>query len=236
VAAESRGGGKLLLEVPGYKFQALVTNLPPSVSPLQVWFEYNGRAGIENVIKELRHGFALPDLCCQKFFATEAALSLAGLHLQPDGALCPPSRLAGKGDHRDLAPPALSQRRDPQLEPGPHHPAPRHSTRPTSLVGAALAQTLEPFSQLQCSCPKALTRPRTPTATALLRLSGAEAGKAGGAQSKDPVTLKQRSAQRREHHVVRSGLLPDLPRGVGCAARIFPALSRKSSALRLRAQ
>jgi hypothetical protein len=77
VAAESRGGGKLLLEVPGYKFQALVTNLPPSVSPLQVWFEYNGRAGIENVIKELRHGFALPDLCCQKFFATEAALSLA---------------------------------------------------------------------------------------------------------------------------------------------------------------
>jgi hypothetical protein len=77
VAVESRGGGKLLLEVPGYKFQALVTNLPPSSSPLQVWFEYNGRAGIENVIKELRHGFALPDLCCKKFFATEAALSLA---------------------------------------------------------------------------------------------------------------------------------------------------------------
>ena len=48
---ENRGGGKLLLEVPGYKFQALVTNLPPSVSALQVWFEYNGRAGIENVIK-----------------------------------------------------------------------------------------------------------------------------------------------------------------------------------------
>jgi hypothetical protein len=63
--------------VPGYKFQALVTNLPVSTRPLQVWFEYNGRAGIENVIKELRHGFALPDLCCQKFFATEAALALA---------------------------------------------------------------------------------------------------------------------------------------------------------------
>jgi hypothetical protein len=73
----TRGGGKQLFDLPGYKFQALMTNLPATVQPLQVWFEYNGRAGIENVIKELREGFALPDLCCQKFFATEAALSLA---------------------------------------------------------------------------------------------------------------------------------------------------------------
>jgi hypothetical protein len=73
---DTEGGGKLLLDCPGYKFQALLTNLPASVSALEVWRDYNGRAGIESVIKELRHGFGLPGLCCQKFFATEAALSL----------------------------------------------------------------------------------------------------------------------------------------------------------------
>jgi hypothetical protein len=31
------------------------------------------------VIKELREGFALPTLCLEKFWATEAALSLASL-------------------------------------------------------------------------------------------------------------------------------------------------------------
>ena len=74
---DTEGGGKLLLDCPGYKYQALLTNLPASVSALEVWRDYNGRAGIESVIKELRHGFGLPGLCCQKFFATEAALSLS---------------------------------------------------------------------------------------------------------------------------------------------------------------
>jgi hypothetical protein len=37
----------------------------------------HGRAGIKGVIKELRSGFGLPGLCCQKFFATEAAHFLA---------------------------------------------------------------------------------------------------------------------------------------------------------------
>jgi hypothetical protein len=77
VAVESRGGGKQLFDLPGYKYQALMTNLPPSVGALQVWFDYNGRAGIENVIKELRHGFGLAGFCCQKFFASEAVLSFA---------------------------------------------------------------------------------------------------------------------------------------------------------------
>ena len=74
--ADQLGGGKLLLDCPGYKFQALLTNLPAHIRPLEVWRDYNGRAGIESVIKELRHGFGLAGLCCQKFFATEAALSL----------------------------------------------------------------------------------------------------------------------------------------------------------------
>lgn len=44
-----------------------------------VWRYYNGRADCENVIKELREGFALPALCLANFWATEAALSLAAL-------------------------------------------------------------------------------------------------------------------------------------------------------------
>jgi hypothetical protein len=70
-------GGKLLVECPGYTFQALVTNLAPEVGPLEVWRRYNGRAGSENVIRELDECFGLPQLSLQKFYATEAALSLA---------------------------------------------------------------------------------------------------------------------------------------------------------------
>jgi hypothetical protein len=79
VADKDRAGGKKLLEVPGYLFQALVTSLPSSTAPLEVWRYYNGRADCENVIKELQSGFALPTLCLQSFWATEAALSLATL-------------------------------------------------------------------------------------------------------------------------------------------------------------
>lgn len=72
--------GKRLLDVPGYRFQALVTSLPAATHPpLAVWRYYNGRADCENVIKELREGFALPTLCLEKFWASEAALSLATL-------------------------------------------------------------------------------------------------------------------------------------------------------------
>lgn len=72
-------GGKKLLDVPGYHFQALVTSLPVSVAPLAVWRYYNGRADCENVIKELQQGFGLTTLCLRSFWATEAALSLAAL-------------------------------------------------------------------------------------------------------------------------------------------------------------
>ena len=79
VAEPGERGGKRLLDVPGYRFQALVTSLPASQPPLAVWRYYNGRADCENVIKELREGFALPTLCLRSFWATEAALSLATL-------------------------------------------------------------------------------------------------------------------------------------------------------------
>jgi Transposase DDE domain group 1 len=72
--------GKRLLDVPGYRFQALVTSLPAATHPpLAVWRYYNGRCDCENVIKELREGFALPSLCLEQFWASEAALSLATL-------------------------------------------------------------------------------------------------------------------------------------------------------------
>jgi len=79
IAERPEAGGKKLIEVPGYLFQALVTSLPITVPPLAVWRDYNGRADCENVIKELQQGFALPTLCLRSFWATEAALSLATL-------------------------------------------------------------------------------------------------------------------------------------------------------------
>jgi hypothetical protein len=79
VAEKKRPGGKTLFDQPGYTFQALVTNLPESVAPIEVWRDYNQRAGCEGVIKQLDADFALDKLCLQKFFATEAAMSLAVL-------------------------------------------------------------------------------------------------------------------------------------------------------------
>ena len=62
MAARPDAGGKKLIDVPGYDFQALVTSLPPSEPPLAVWRYSNGRADCENVIKELQQGFALTTL------------------------------------------------------------------------------------------------------------------------------------------------------------------------------
>ena len=64
-------------ELPGYRFQALVTNLPPSVDAVGVWRRYNGRAEIENRIRELGEQFGIKRLCCQSFWATEALHHLA---------------------------------------------------------------------------------------------------------------------------------------------------------------
>ncbi len=80
VREDDSRAGKRLLDVPGYRFQALVTSLPTTTHPpLDLWRYYNGRADCENTIKELRMGFALPTLCLQKFWSSEAALSLATL-------------------------------------------------------------------------------------------------------------------------------------------------------------
>jgi len=76
VQEKRRVSGKRLIDCPGYLFQGLVTGLAERVSPLEVWRRYNGRAGIEHVIRELRHGYGLQQFYCQDFWATEAVLSM----------------------------------------------------------------------------------------------------------------------------------------------------------------
>lgn len=70
-------GGKTLVNLPGYRFQALVTDLSDSIRPLEVWRRYNGRADSENRLKELGRQFGVRGLCCKSFWATEAAHLLA---------------------------------------------------------------------------------------------------------------------------------------------------------------
>src|ERR1017187_845110 len=69
--AERASLGRKLLDVPGYTFRLLVTNL--SAPPEQIWRDYNHRADMENRIAELKHDLAADDFCLQEFFATEAA-------------------------------------------------------------------------------------------------------------------------------------------------------------------
>jgi hypothetical protein len=77
VQERPQAGGKTLLELEGYRFQALVTNLPASVDALNVWRHYNGRADLENRIKELGEQFGIKRLCVQNFWGTEALHHLA---------------------------------------------------------------------------------------------------------------------------------------------------------------
>jgi hypothetical protein len=77
IAERPQAGGKLLLETPGYRFQALWTNLPATINALEVWRRYNGRADVENRIKELGEQFGIKRLTVQNFWGTEAMHHLA---------------------------------------------------------------------------------------------------------------------------------------------------------------
>lgn len=77
IAERPQAGGKTLLDVPAYRYQAFWTNLPSSVSPLMVWRRYNGRADIENRIKELGAQFGIKGLTVKNFWGTEAMHHLA---------------------------------------------------------------------------------------------------------------------------------------------------------------
>ena len=77
VEERPEAGGKVLLDVPGYRFHGMVTNLPASWSVLEVWRRYNGRCESENRIKELGSQFGIKGFCCQKFAATQAVCHFA---------------------------------------------------------------------------------------------------------------------------------------------------------------
>jgi hypothetical protein len=77
IAQRPQAGGKLLLDLPGYRYQAQVTNLPQSVSAVEVWRRYRGRADVENRIKELGEQFGIKRLCVDNFWGTEALHHLA---------------------------------------------------------------------------------------------------------------------------------------------------------------
>lgn len=72
-----QAGGKTLFDLCGYRFQALMTNLPRGVNALTVWRCYNGRADLENRIKELGEQFGVKRLCVDNFWGTEAMHHLA---------------------------------------------------------------------------------------------------------------------------------------------------------------
>jgi hypothetical protein len=57
--------------VPRYTFRVLVTNT--GLDAVEVWRTYNGRAGVEQRIEELKNDLAADDFCTQQFFATEVA-------------------------------------------------------------------------------------------------------------------------------------------------------------------
>ena len=77
IAARPEAGGKMLFDLDGHRFQALVTNLPSEVDALGVWRRYNGRADLENRIKELGEQFGIKRLCVDGFWGTEAMHHLA---------------------------------------------------------------------------------------------------------------------------------------------------------------
>jgi hypothetical protein len=63
--------GRLLIEIPGYKFSCFITTL--TLAPVEIWRLYNGRCDSENRIAELKGDFGLNGFCLDPFYATEAA-------------------------------------------------------------------------------------------------------------------------------------------------------------------
>jgi hypothetical protein len=58
--------GKLLFDMPGYRFSCYVTNMDLPLD--QIWNIYNSRADCENRIKELKQEFGLENFCLQGFW------------------------------------------------------------------------------------------------------------------------------------------------------------------------
>jgi hypothetical protein len=68
IIARPEAGGKTLFDLPGYRFQALITNLPSGAADaVTVWRRYHGRADIENRIKDGEGSSATPFMEIEKF-------------------------------------------------------------------------------------------------------------------------------------------------------------------------
>jgi len=63
--------GRKLIDLPGYVFRVFVTNR--SDAALEIWRDYNRRAGVECRIDELKNELAADRFCLRSFFATESA-------------------------------------------------------------------------------------------------------------------------------------------------------------------
>lgn len=183
-----QAGGKLLLEMPGYKFQALRTNLPASVSALEVWRRYNGRADIENRIKELGAQFGLKGLCCRSFWATEAACLLAICAYNPCVAL-----------QRRLAQPQRAELTTLRCGLQPRrrqtHPSPRRRLRLTPCLVAGPPATTRFPRQLLCSCRLRCKGRSLPPLHAFNCMTPAQSyprGRPRSSHSYDPVNIRSR--------------------------------------------
>lgn len=66
--------GRELIDLPGYVFQAILTNR--TESPEEVWRFYRKHAEIEAKIRELKWDYGIDGFAQRKFFATEAAFRL----------------------------------------------------------------------------------------------------------------------------------------------------------------
>ena len=65
---------RTLLTIDRYEYHVFVTNL--DLNPENIWYFYNGRAGIEINIKELKKDFFMSKIPTRKFFANQAHLKL----------------------------------------------------------------------------------------------------------------------------------------------------------------
>ena len=77
IARRLEAGWKMLLNVPGYRFQALVTNLLQNMKALAVWRRYNGGRTSRTESRNLGGQFGVKRLAGKGFWATESLHRIA---------------------------------------------------------------------------------------------------------------------------------------------------------------
>ena len=176
-SASSNGrmpGGKQLLEVPGYKFQALRTNLPPSVSALEVWRRYNGRADLENRIKALGRPVRLEGPVLPLVLGDRGRLPPRHLRLQLVRRVAAPARSAATRRTHHAALAAVFLRRGLPSRGWQTHAQARRRHAPTPRLVARSPPPIEGRRRLRGSCRPLRQSRSSPTHPALNCMSPAE--------------------------------------------------------------